>query len=78
MAYRQRRCGWLRFGPSLSVRQARGLTVHVGNDTLLLRRGGEAFEVYPQEVRHLVDALVEGAVELVDELDEDDTKDERW
>ena len=67
MACRLQGCGWPSFGPSLSVRQARGLTVHVGHDTLLLRRGGDTFEVFPQEVRHLVDALVEGAVELVDE-----------
>ena len=67
MAYRLRRCGWPGFRPSLSVRRASGLTVHVGHNTLLLRRGGATFEVYPQEVRHLVDALVEGAVELVDE-----------
>jgi hypothetical protein len=41
------------------------LTVEVGEDRLLVRRGQDVIEVLPGEVRHLVDALVEAAARLV-------------
>jgi hypothetical protein len=52
-------------GESDAVRLAGGLTIEVGKDRLLVRRGGSTIEVLPHEMRHLVDALVEAAVTLV-------------
>jgi hypothetical protein len=49
-----------------SIRLAGGLSVEVGHDRLLVRRGSDVIEVLAGEVRHLVDALVEGAAGLVD------------
>jgi hypothetical protein len=49
-----------------AIRLSGGLTVEVGHDRLLVRRGSDVVEVLAGEVRHLVDALVEGAVRLVD------------
>jgi hypothetical protein len=53
-------------GAADAIRLAGGLMVEVGEDRLLLKRGSAAVEVLPHEVRHLVDALVEAAVRLVD------------
>ena len=49
-----------------AIRLAGGLTVEVREDRLLVRRGGAVVKVFPHEVRHLVDALVEAAARLVD------------
>ena len=49
-----------------AVRLAGGLTVEVGEDKLVVRRGSDMFEVSPNEVRRLVDALVEAAARLAD------------
>jgi hypothetical protein len=54
-------------GASDAIRLTGGLTVEVGEDRLLVRRGSAVVEVFPHEVRHLVDALVEAAVRLVDQ-----------
>ena len=43
------------------------LAVDVSGGLLRVRREGAAIVIRAQEVRHLVDALVEAAVELVDE-----------
>jgi hypothetical protein len=42
------------------------LVVVVEEGRLLVRRGASTVAVLPHEVRHLVDALVEGATRLVD------------
>ena len=47
-----------------AIRLAGGLTVEVGEDRLLVRRGDDVVEVLPAEVRHSVDALVEAAASL--------------
>jgi hypothetical protein len=49
-----------------AIRLVGGLTVEVREDRLVLRRGSATVEVPPGEVRHLVDALVEGTLRLVD------------
>ena len=46
---------------------ANDLVVDVGGGLLRVRREGAAVVVKSQEVRHLVDALVEGAALVVDE-----------
>jgi hypothetical protein len=48
-----------------AIRLAGGLTVEVGEDWLMVRRGDAVVGVFPGEVRHLVDALVEAAARLV-------------
>jgi hypothetical protein len=49
-----------------AIRLSSGLTVEVREDGLLLRRGSGIVDVFPHEVRHLVDALVEAAARLVE------------
>jgi hypothetical protein len=58
---------WKRWGPSLSciadkasIRVADELVVVIEEDKRVLRRGDVSLGVLPGEVRHLVDALVEG------------------
>lgn len=51
-----------------AVRLAGGLTVEVGDDRLLVRRGSAWVEFLTREARHLVDALVEAAARLVDQV----------
>ena len=47
-----------------AIRLKDGLTVEIGKDTRPVRHGGSEVEVFPHEVRHLVDALVKGAASL--------------
>lgn len=49
-----------RIGSAAGIRLAGGLTAEVREDSLLVRPGGAVVKVLPHEVRHLVDALVEG------------------
>jgi hypothetical protein len=51
-----------------AIRLSGGLTVEVHEDRLLLQRGSAVVEVLPHEVRHLLDALVEAAGRLVDQV----------
>jgi len=48
------------------IRVREDLAVEVKRDRLLVRRGQAEVEVYPHEVRHLVNALAEGAGRLVE------------
>ena len=49
-----------------AIRLSDGLTVEVEQDRVLVRRGTAVVEVFPHEVRHLVDALVEAGARVVD------------
>ena len=49
------------------IRVREGLASTAKRDRLLVRRGGAEVEVFPSEIRHLVNALVEGAARLVDQ-----------
>ena len=49
-----------------AIRVTEDLAVAVEDGRLVVRRGRTAVEVLPHEVRHLVDALVEGVVSLSD------------
>ena len=49
------------------IRVRDDLTVEVKRDRLLVQRGQAVVEVLPGEIRHLVNALVEAAVRLVDQ-----------
>ena len=55
-------------GTADAIRLSGGLTVEVEEDRLLVRRGSAVVEVFPREVRHRVDALVE-AVGRLDGVD---------
>lgn len=50
-----------------TVTTTSGLVVDYGGGLIRVRREGAAIVVRPREVRHLVDAVVEGAARLVDE-----------
>ena len=43
------------------------LAVEVKRDRLLVRRGKAEVKVFPGEIRHMVNALTEAAVRLVDQ-----------
>jgi len=49
------------------IRVRDDLAVEVKRDRLLIGRGNSEVEVFAGEVRHLVDALVEGAARMVDQ-----------
>jgi hypothetical protein len=49
-----------------AIRVTDNLVVVVEDGRLVVRRGDSTVVVLPHEVRHLVDALEEGAVRLVD------------
>ena len=53
--------------PEHGLEAANDLAVDVGGGLLRVRREGAAIIVKPQEIRRLVDALVEGAARVVDE-----------
>ena len=53
------------------IRVRDDLAVEVKRNRLLIRRGNAAVEVLPGEIRHLVNALAEGAVRLVGQKDEE-------
>jgi hypothetical protein len=53
----------------VTVQAADDLAVDVGGGLLRVRREGAAIVILSQEVRHLVDALVEGAARVVEEQD---------
>ena len=48
------------------IRVRDDLAVEVKSDRLVVRRGKAEVEVFPSEIRHLVNALVEAAASLVD------------
>jgi hypothetical protein len=48
-----------------AIRVAEDLVVVIEEDRLVVRRGGASVEVRSSEVRHLVDALMEGTAKLV-------------
>jgi molybdopterin biosynthesis enzyme MoaB len=47
------------------IRVREDLAVEVKSDRLVTQRGNSEVEVFPNEIRHLVDALAEAAVRLV-------------
>jgi len=49
------------------IRVREGLAVEVNRDRLLIQRGTAEVEVFPAKVRHLVKALAEAAVGLMDQ-----------
>jgi hypothetical protein len=49
-----------------AIRVTKDLLVVIDRDLLVLRRGDVSHAVLPGEVRHLVDALVEGKEKLAD------------
>jgi len=49
------------------IRVRENLAVEIKRDRLLVQRGKAEVEVFPQEVRHLVNALAEAAARLVDQ-----------
>ena len=49
------------------IRVRDDLAVEVKRDRLLIGRGSSEVEVFAGEIRHLVNALVEGAARLVDQ-----------
>ena len=48
------------------IRVREDLAVEVKRDRLLVRRGDAEVEVFPGEIRHLVNALVEAGVRMAD------------
>jgi hypothetical protein len=59
-----RSCGWTTSAQPLRVREY--LAVEVKRDRLLTQLGKAEVEVFPGEIRHLVDALEEGTTVAVD------------
>ena len=53
------------------IRVREDLTDEVKSDRLKLQRGKAQVEVFPGEIRHLVNASVEAAARLVDRRDEE-------
>ena len=49
------------------IRVKDDLAVEVKRDRLLIQRGSVEAEVFPQEIRHLVNTLVEAATRLVNQ-----------
>jgi hypothetical protein len=49
------------------IRVREDLAIEVKRDRLLVRRGEAEVEVFPGEIRHLVNALAEAAARLVDQ-----------
>ena len=54
-------------GAADAIRVTEDLVLVVEDGRLLVRRGDDRVVVLPHEVRRLVDALVEGALRLVDQ-----------
>ena len=48
------------------IRVREDLVVQIKRDRLLIQRGEAEVEVFPSEIRHLVNALAEAAARLVD------------